>query len=250
MRVISILRIDCAFELQKSCAKDESTKQQLSKLANQALTRAEELRGVDPVASQTSQSTKKMESDLSQLTVTQTTSVPISPRPPQLNPSSGLRVIGNSSYTRTEIDVLRTTSGINGREYVPFLSVDLKERFAYPVPFTDKSGHLKLSRKQQGRFVRWARLEDLAESPKVFRDANDIDCFNIKQTLISDCSFITALTVSALYEKRFKKKLISNIIYPQNRRGEPCYNPCGKYMIKLHINGVYRKVSLRLTCCN
>ncbi|XP_056141890.1 calpain-7 isoform X2 [Lampris incognitus] len=71
-------------------------------------------------------------------------------------------------YTSEEIEVLRSTSTINCMAYVPFMSVDLRERFAFPVPFS--------------------------------------------------------------------------IIYPQNRRGEPEYNPCGKYMVKLHINGVPRKV--------
>ena len=42
----------------------------------------------------------------------------------------------DSGYSEEEKKVLAVTSMINGREYVPFMSVDLKERFAFPVPYT------------------------------------------------------------------------------------------------------------------
>lgn len=150
-----------------------------------------------------------------------------------------LQVSGSHSYTKEELEVLRITSFINGREYVPFMSVDLREKFAYPIPFTDKDGKLALSPKQKTSFKRWIRPEDISQNPKLIEL---IDCFSIKQTLVSDCSFIASLAVSALYEKRFKRKIITSIIYPQNRAGEPVYNPCGKYMVKLNINGVPRKI--------
>ena len=59
----------------------------------------------------------------------------------------GLIVLGSSSYSKEELTVLKLTSVINQREYVPFLSVDLNERFAYPLPFTDRHGLLALSPK-------------------------------------------------------------------------------------------------------
>ncbi|XP_078656259.1 calpain-7-like [Branchiostoma floridae x Branchiostoma belcheri] len=146
---------------------------------------------------------------------------------------------GGGKYTAEEIKVLRHTSNINGRSYVPFMSVDLKERFAFPVPFSDKHGKLALSPKQKTRFARWVRPDEFCSSPQMIMA---ISSFSIKQTVVSDCSFVASLGISAAYERRFKKKLITSIIYPQNKRGEPQYNPCGKYMVKLNINGVHRKV--------
>ena len=137
------------------------------------------------------------------------------------------------------MDVLRRTSNINGRDYLPFMSVDLKEKFAYSLPFTDKDGALALAPKQEKSFARWVRPEDITSSPKMIEV---IDYYSIKQTCVSDCSFVASVAISALYEKRFKKRLITDIIFPKNRSGDPVYNPCGKYMIKLHINGIPRKV--------
>ncbi|XP_022069568.1 calpain-7 [Acanthochromis polyacanthus] len=142
-------------------------------------------------------------------------------------------------YTAEEIEVLRSTSTINGIAYVPFMSVDLKERFAFPVPFSDKYGKLALSPKQKAIFSRWVRPDEICNNPTMIMS---VSSFSIKQTVVSDCSFVASLAISAAYERRYNKKLITSIIYPQNRRGEPEYNPCGKYMVKLHINGVPRKV--------
>ncbi|KAA0703511.1 Calpain-7 [Triplophysa tibetana] len=142
-------------------------------------------------------------------------------------------------YTAEEIEVLRKTSKINGIEYVPFMRVDLRERFAFPVPFSDKCGKLALSPKQKAIFSRWVRPDDICNNPIMIYT---VSSFSIKQTVVSDCSFVASLAISAAYERRYSKKLITSIIFPQNRKGEPEYNPCGKYMVKLHINGVPRKV--------
>lgn len=66
---------------------------------------------------------------------------------------------------------------------------------------------------------------------------------NVWQELVSDCSFVASLCISSAFEKRFRKQLITRIIYPQDRHGLPLYNPHGKYMVKLWANGVARKVA-------
>nr|XP_034984699.1 calpain-7 isoform X3 [Zootoca vivipara]XP_034984700.1 calpain-7 isoform X3 [Zootoca vivipara] len=208
----------------------------LKQLARQALDRAEALKDSKP-----SQKDKPIPAKANQQARTY---FPLGPDFSLNDKPQAVRAVQASEpqgqrYTAEEIEVLRKTSKINGIEYVPFMSVDLRERFAFPVPFSDRCGKLPLSPKQKAMFSRWVRPDEITNSPTMIYT---VSSFSIKQTIVSDCSFVASLAISAAYERRYNKKLITSIIYPQNKKGEPEYNPCGKYMVKLHINGVPRKV--------
>ena len=58
------------------------------------------------------------------------------------------------------------------------MSIDLREKFAYPIPFSDKDGKLALSPKQKAAFAKWIRPEDISPRPVLIEV---IDCFSIKQ---------------------------------------------------------------------
>lgn len=143
-----------------------------------------------------------------------------------------------------EKKVLERTSLINSRIYVPWQhEVDTKERFVFPIPFTDKDGMLELAPKQKKEFQEWVRVSELSEHPSIIVGSH-ADFYSIKQTVVSDCSFVASLSVAAHYEKKFNKRILTSIIYPRNSKDEPVYNPSGKYSIKLHVNGIPRKVEL------
>lgn len=140
-----------------------------------------------------------------------------------------------------EKKVLEKTSLINSRIFVPFMDIDTKEKFTFPIPFTDKDGMLELAPKQKKEFQGWMRISDLCENPSIILGAH-ADFYSIRQTVVSDCSFVASLSVAALYEKKFNRRILTSIIYPRNSKDEPVYNLSGKYSVKLFVNGIARKV--------
>ena len=65
--------------------------------------------------------------------------------------------------------MLAVTSLINRRQYLPFIPGDLREKFAFPMPYTDKHGKLDLSPKQTSKLVKWARPEEFMSQPTVLQ---------------------------------------------------------------------------------
>ncbi|KAJ2233312.1 cysteine protease [Coemansia sp. RSA 1722] len=141
--------------------------------------------------------------------------------------------------TAEEAAVVRHTSHVNGLTFLPWLSNDVDENFAVGGTFTDKDGQLRLSAKQQRRLWQWRRASRLYERPAMFAQAG---CGHIVQETVTDCSFVAALCVCVEHEQRFGRRVVTRHLYPRRPSGEPEFNPAGKYMAKLFVNGLWRRV--------
>jgi calpain-7 len=218
---------------------DKEKREKLNKFAKQALDRAEELKGIKYQNIDTTTKRSVPIQNTASSTSSSTSRSITSPTIPTHN--SQLEVIARQSYTMEEKKVLEKTSLINSRIYVPFMEVDTKERFNFPIPFSDKDGMLELAPKQKKEFQEWCRVSDLHDNPNIIIGSH-ADFYSIRQTVVSDCSFVASLSVAALYEKKFNRRILTSIIYPRNSKDEPVYNSSGKYSVKLHVNGIARKV--------
>jgi len=152
-----------------------------------------------------------------------------------------------SGLTSYELDVLVRSSLLTSGVFLPWSDEKAKTyNFSPPQKFVDPDGALELSEKQKAKFHRWARPEEVmamrSPSSRNIKMMNAISPYTIKQHCVSDCSFIAGLCISAAYERRRGRQLVSSLIYPQDSNGTPIYNPQGVYMVKLWLNGVAWRV--------
>ncbi|OAF68042.1 hypothetical protein A3Q56_04216 [Intoshia linei] len=151
-----------------------------------------------------------------------------------------LKKVEKMSLTPYEKRIIIKGSSIDGNKYAPFVSININEKYSSYDLFSDPDGLLKLSKKHRTyQGLTWKRASHFVCEPQLIIQ---ISPFGIKQNLVNDCAFLSSLSACAQYERIHGKRLISNIIYPQNLKNEPIYNPCGKYMVLLKFNGVYRKI--------
>lgn len=140
---------------------DPALRESLNKFAVQSLDRAEELRGISS-PKRTTQATNVDESPANNriqskcifdwlvslfscllraknLIISDTNTAKLDA---EIKPTPKPRVVpaasGSSGYTEDEKRVLNHTSNINKNIFVPFMDVDLKDKFVYPIPFNDK----------------------------------------------------------------------------------------------------------------
>ncbi|RHY88049.1 hypothetical protein DYB35_004631 [Aphanomyces astaci] len=134
----------------------------------------------------------------------------------------------HAKYTAEEVDVLRRSSVINGRLFQPWMDSDTHVDVAADSLFVDPDGFLAMSPKQLDKLAKWSRPSDYGTNAP--RMVSQISPYAIVQDVVTDCSFVASLCITAAYELRFHKQLITNIIYPQVSIVEKAY---------LKVNGGY-----------
>ncbi|RHY05840.1 hypothetical protein DYB25_008257, partial [Aphanomyces astaci] len=127
----------------------------------------------------------------------------------------------HAKYTAEEVDVLRRSSVINGRLFQPWMASDTHVDVAADSLFVDPDGFLAMSPKQLDKLAKWSRPSDYGTNAP--RMVSQISPFAIVQDVVTDCSFVASLCITAAYELRFHKQLITNIIYPQVSIVEKAY---------------------------
>lgn len=143
--------------------------------------------------------------------------------------------------------ILQKTSRLHGNHFPPWVDDPTAADFqllASAEPFMDDAS-LTLSPRQAATFDGWRRPRELFEQGPDFDNdllMNHQGGCDLVQDMTTDCSVVASLC-AAMRILTGKRSVLESIIYPFDKtKGRPQYSPSGKYLLRFHFNGCFRRV--------
>ncbi|KAF5019764.1 hypothetical protein F66182_8201 [Fusarium sp. NRRL 66182] len=142
--------------------------------------------------------------------------------------------------------VLLRTSRLHGNVFPPWSSEPAEKEFQLASGeklFIDDAT-FTLSPRQAATFGGWKRPRDLYNNfitdDEIFMDSRS--GYDLVQDVTTDCSVVASLC-AAMRILTGPNSALSSIIYPFDKvKGTPKLSASGKYVLKLHFNGCFRRV--------
>ncbi|CZT02038.1 related to calpain-like protease palBory [Rhynchosporium agropyri] len=152
--------------------------------------------------------------------------------------------VSERSISRREEIILLEGSKLHGFIFPPWSAEPADSIFEEGFngsPYYTEPGDLKLSGSQMNNFDGWKRPNELSsENARLMTATSDID---LVQDITTDCSVVASLCAGTARAVKGHGKLLASIIYPYDKTSMlPRISRNGKYILRLHFNGCYRKV--------
>ncbi|KAF4975112.1 hypothetical protein FZEAL_8060 [Fusarium zealandicum] len=142
--------------------------------------------------------------------------------------------------------LLQRTSRLHGNHFPPWRGEPDEKDFQLSSgnePFTDDAA-FALSPRQAATFGGWKRPRELYQDPDVDGEAfmySAKGC-DLVQDMTTDCSVVASLC-AAMHILTGRNSVLSSILYPFDKtKGVPQFSGSGKYVLRLHFNGCFRRV--------
>ncbi|KAJ8111713.1 hypothetical protein OPT61_g5757 [Boeremia exigua] len=149
--------------------------------------------------------------------------------------------------------ILLKASAVNGFKCPPW------DKNPAPTDFTPQDGQklftdthdLSLSPYQEQFFHGWVRAADAVPPPSLYPNSRDgigplmssSRPIDLVQDAASDCSVVASLCAGVARAERGHDQMLQNKLYPFDKHlGKPVPSTNGKYVVRLHFNGCWRKV--------
>ncbi|KAA6399593.1 MAG: putative calpain 7 [Streblomastix strix] len=122
-----------------------------------------------------------------------------------------------------------------------------------PPPYYSNTEKYNFEGFQFTKQIDLVRGDDIYESSptnpiSLFKEQSTYD--NIKQQEVNDCGVVSSFLMMRRIEKLGVQKILTDKMFPQDSKGIATFNPCGKYNLKVFVNGTFRLVQIddKLPC--